>query len=234
MKVTKIMYRKYYVVIILLLASGNQYCNQELQTFNQLDFCLDDTHSTISYRATQHNDYEAIYDLSIKTFARVYNYTTQEQVDRSKKVWDIIIQEEVTALENKQIISYVATCNERVIGYISVNLTEAPNEMYLRQIVVDASFQHQGIGKRLIQLCLERLPNITRMVLMTHKKNYDAPKFYEYFGGKRVESPIWQKYLPNNLNAMDFVGYEFAQTELRAFHIDADEKQLEDALEAAK
>lgn len=221
MKVTKIMYRKSYVAIFLLLAAGNQYCNQELQIFDQLNTCLDDTHTTIAYRATQPDDYKAIYDLSIKTFARVYNYTTQEQVDRSKKVWDIIIQEEVAAFENKQIISCVATANERVIGYISVNLTDVPDEMYLRQIVVDASYQRQGIGKKLIQHCLELLPNTTRMVLMTHKKNYDAPQFYEYFGGQKVESPIWQKYLPSNLDSKQFVGYEFAKAELRAFQIDA-------------
>ena len=58
----------------------------------------------------------------------------------------------------------------------------------LDRLYVHPDFQRLGIGKQLLQFCLEQRPEGLR--LFTHQKNVRARQFYENFGFKAVRFGI--------------------------------------------
>lgn len=164
-----------------------------------------------------------IKDLAVKTFAKLYNFTTQEQVDKLQKTYDLIIPEESDYLNynSNKMIALVATNKDIIIGYLSVNVTDNSGEVYIRAFFVDPYFQHHGIGNKLLKYCRNLLPEIKRVVCVTNKLNFSAQKLYSNWGGKKVENPSWQKYLYKIFNIEDYIGYEFDEQVL----IDFDTKQ---------
>lgn len=172
----------------------------------------------IIIRELQEHDFEAIENLIMATFAHTYAMNTQEQLAGLKKYCNAIITEEKAIHQNREkYISLVAICDTKIIGFLSTELIAIPHELYGRIFVVDTFFQGKGIGTLLLKKCRALLPMVNRVVCMTNKKNRNVHKFYEYFGGKKVENPYWSKYLYTYVNSYDYIGYEFDQTAIMAF-----------------
>ena len=71
-------------------------------------------------------------------------------------------------------ITVTAWDEDRLVG-ISRSLTDYTYVAYLADLAVDASYQHQGIGRRLIQETRERLGPECMIVLLA------APKANDYY-----------------------------------------------------
>jgi ribosomal protein S18 acetylase RimI-like enzyme len=76
-------------------------------------------------------------------------------------------------IKNADII-VTAIANEKIVG-VARAVTDFSYCCYLSDLAVDASFQHQGIGKRLIQKVREQLGSKCKMMLLS------APAAIEYY-----------------------------------------------------
>ena len=175
---------------------------------------------TITIRNIEENEFDAVKTLATDSFAQAYGFTTQEKIDGLKKVYDVLMVEEIAFFRanHATMISLVAICNDKIIGYFSAHLLDMPLQMYGRFLVIDPEFQRFGVAERLLKCCSEFLPSLKKVVCLTSKKNPVAQKFYEHLGGKKVENPSWMKYLYSNLNTSGYIGYEFDEAALAAFN----------------
>lgn len=76
-------------------------------------------------------------------------------------------------IKNADII-VTAIANEKIVG-VARAVTDFSYCCYLSDLAVDASFQHQGIGKRLIQKVREQLGSKCKVILLS------APAAIEYY-----------------------------------------------------
>lgn len=211
---------KIYIISFCFLLNNALYI-YSLERFKptQLTVSVDNQDCPINLREAQESDFEEIYALCVKTFVHAYKFTTKEQVDLLKKTYDLIIPDELDNLKQnyQTMVATVAVHNNKIIAYFSANLTNNTDEIYARFLAVDPDFQHKNIAKNILKCCRDLLPNLKRVVCLTKKQNIAAQKLYEYFLGKRVEDPAWKCYLYKNLNAQDYIGYEFDESAIFAF-----------------
>ncbi len=66
-------------------------------------------------------------------------------------------------------------------------LSDDVSIFYLQDILVRPAFQGQGIGRRLLENCLERFEHVRSKVLMTDDKEQQL-RFYESLGYKNTRS----------------------------------------------
>lgn len=86
--------------------------------------------------------------------------------------------------------------NEDLIGLARV-ISDDVSVMYLQDILVSPEWQHQGVGRSLLQNCLDRFAHVRQKVLLTD----DLPaqhRFYESMGYTNTREP-------GNLNLHTFV-----------------------------
>jgi ribosomal protein S18 acetylase RimI-like enzyme len=186
-------------------------------------WCLTSLASTVSgniitIRNTEEKDFEEIQALTIKTFSHVYGFTSQEKI-YGMKVLYAIFAEEAEALRksnNNNLISFVAECENKIIGFFSAQVTHAPDEAYGRFIAVDPLFQKQGVMAKMLGTGFALWPSIKRAVCLTKQTNTAAQSLYESFGGKKVLNPSWIGNLYKSLNASDYIGYEFDEAAITA------------------
>ncbi len=78
--------------------------------------------------------------------------------------------------------SYVASAwnGDELVG-LARTLSDETTIMYLQDILVKGSFQRQGIGRKLLQMCLDRYAHVRQFLLLTD----DSPQqkaLYESMG----------------------------------------------------
>ncbi len=71
---------------------------------------------------------------------------------------------------------------ERLIG-LARGLSDDVSIFYLQDILIHPDFQRQGIGRRLLNNCLERFKHVRMKVLLTDDEERQA-RFYESLGYK--------------------------------------------------
>lgn len=94
----------------------------------------------------------------------------------------------ISILEGMEDIFYVAEDNNKILGFITIRLNGVGNiGAYIRMIAVDESYRGMGIGTRMIDfigsLVREEIHNL---FLICSTDNYDAQRFYENVGFKKV------------------------------------------------
>lgn len=163
-------------------------------------------------RNANKEDYNQILELSVEAFSKTYNYTKEDQIDELRKVCEEILDEEVDYLKNNSIgmIAFVASINDKIVGYLSLNKTDIANEYYIRGFIVDVNFQKKRIGIKLLKKSREFLGiDFKRAVCLTNKNNINAQEIFLNFGGKKVENPYWSKFLYSNTDISNYIGFEF-------------------------
>lgn len=94
-------------------------------------------------------------------------------------------------LENTKMVTFVASCQEKIIGMIMLNpyTKKFPNSTYIINLIVLPSYQGLGIAKRLIyRACCEVSTN-SYFLLEVDKEN-PAQKLYEAIGFYVIDSAI--------------------------------------------
>lgn len=169
------------------------------------------TSNDLVIRTAKNEDYDQILKFSVITFAKEYNYTA-EQIEDLRKICMTTFDEEQNYLKNntRGMIAFVAAMGDKIVGYLSLNKTDFPNEYYIRLFVVDIDFQKKKIGIKLLKKCREFLGhNLKRIVCLTNKINVNAKEMYLNFGGKKVENPYWTKFLYADRDISNYIGFEF-------------------------
>jgi ribosomal protein S18 acetylase RimI-like enzyme len=90
---------------------------------------------------------------------------------------------------------FVAVRGNEVVGTSSM-LPVAPGVIELVKLGVAADAQGQGVGRRLIEACLDfaRQQGATRVTLISNSKLEAALRLYERFGFQRLPLPADQPY----------------------------------------
>ena len=83
---------------------------------------------------------------------------------------------------------YLIKADDRVVGNISYEM-KSPSLAYISGLVIIPSSQGKGMGRKAMELILEKLQTVKKIELVTHPDNLKARKLYESLGFK-IESRI--------------------------------------------
>lgn len=87
---------------------------------------------------------------------------------------------------DKQIL--VAQVNDKIVGMVSIiflsRINQITFELYIPELVVAQNYQKQGIGKKLIESCIElaREKNCHRIRLESGNQRKESHEFYKQLG----------------------------------------------------
>lgn len=81
---------------------------------------------------------------------------------------------------------FAAYNDDKLIGLIRV-VGDGLTIIYIQDILVKTTYQHQGIGKQLLQMVLEKYQNVRQKVLMTDN-NQTTELFYKNCGFQQMET----------------------------------------------
>lgn len=112
--------------------------------------------------------YQITSNLSTEDFIDILNRST---LGERRPVDDLECMESM--IKNADII-VTAVLDEKIVGVVRA-VTDFSYCCYLSDLAVDESFQHQGIGKRLIEKVREQLGTKCKIILLS------APAAVEYY-----------------------------------------------------
>ena len=64
------------------------------------------------------------------------------------------------------------------LGFLSCNKVDAEGNYFLNKIYIDTGSQHKGVGKLLLDTCMQNCTQLKTMRLQVNRKNYKAINFY--------------------------------------------------------
>lgn len=82
----------------------------------------------------------------------------------------------------------------RMIGFIRC-VGDGEHIVYIQDLIVDKPYQHQGIGKALLQKAREKYPQVRTFALMTDASDKKANAFYEAMKMRSYENAGLTGYL---------------------------------------
>ncbi|MCH9621639.1 MAG: hypothetical protein S4CHLAM20_10640 [Chlamydiia bacterium] len=89
------------------------------------------------------------------------------------------------------------------IGFLIINISKYPDEIYLEQFAVNPKFQRKQIGTSIIDSLVEQFPECKKLAVVTRWVNYQSVNFYKKYGF--VES----SYTHPGLDPKLYGGFEF-------------------------
>lgn len=133
----------------------------------------------IKIRTATKNDFATILEL-LYELKRPQPKTNAEKIQFEKQI-SLYISD-----KNKKIL--VAESNSKVVGLVSMiflqRLNRTRQELYIPELVVAKNYKRLGIGKLLINLCINiaKKKNCFRIRLESGKQRKEAHKFYPKIG----------------------------------------------------
>lgn len=103
----------------------------------------------------------------------------------------------------KEIYFIRAEYENSLIGFVSFEVCKEPGMVYIREMAIAPAYKRCGLGKKLVFLCTEYMPDVQRIVLATTQFNQNAIDFYTHIGFKRTEA------VPHGLDPELFIGLEY-------------------------
>lgn len=96
--------------------------------------------------------------------------------------WSGYTQKPLELLRGISNSSYVVSCwdAQKLVGLARV-VSDDFSIMFLQDILVDPEYQRQGIGRKLITLCMEKYSHVRQKVLLTDNRP-EQLAFYESLG----------------------------------------------------
>jgi len=149
---------------------------------------------TINYRPFQPEDLNQLYAIYVKAHSWLYG----EKVHEHASEFITLFQEALN--EGTEGELFVAEQNGTLIGFAVIH-QEPPNEWKFGPIAVIPSFQHEGIGSNLLELCINfaRSKEVRSFYLKVHEHNQFAIRLYQKFGFTVTEI------LPSSLPGKNFL-----------------------------
>lgn len=87
---------------------------------------------------------------------------------------------------------YLLLNNQQPLAYFAWMTASDGNSLQLSKLYVDKSYQHQGIGSRIIDLCVDycQSNNLQRLWLTVNRHNHSAISFYQRNGFENVAALV--------------------------------------------
>jgi len=105
------------------------------------------------------------------------------------------------ALTIPQIIRLKAVDQEKMVGFIAVDLRRAQMTAWIATLAVLPAYRKSGIGSTLLQIS-EGEVNLPRIRLSVRQSNQPAIQLYQKHGYQQIE--VWKKYYKGGDNALVF------------------------------
>jgi len=100
-----------------------------------------------------------------------------------------------------QIIRYKAAEQEKLVGFIAVDLRRSQQTAWIATLAVLPNYRNSGIGSTLIQIIEEEV-NLPKINLSVRQSNQPAIQLYQKHGYQQID--IWKKYYKGGDNALVF------------------------------
>ena len=171
----------------------------------------------ITIRPVALADFDAIRELSIRTFGQAYGYTTTEQFDSLRILYNKCFDNEIADMQTlgNHFVGFVACHNNLVVGYLSAQDTATPNTIYGRFAVVEPTYK-RGIFKMLMAQILRERPETEQIFCCTSRKNPTPQAFYMRNGGKPTSMDHCAPYLQKALDPANYVAFVFDKETINA------------------
>lgn len=141
-------------------------------------------------------DIETLKEISIKTFVDTYGE------DNTVKDMSVYIQSSLTdealreQLTNSDSLFYLMFDNEKLVGYLKLNIEKAQSKIYdkdsveIERIYILDEFQHRGFGQQMLDRAIEIAKQLDKgsLWLAVWEKNNGAISFYQKNHFKQVET----------------------------------------------
>ncbi|MFN0065414.1 MAG: GNAT family N-acetyltransferase [Chlamydiales bacterium] len=88
----------------------------------------------------------------------------------------------VECTESKNFLWLSAEIENRVVGFIVIELTKYPEEIYLAVLAIDPAYQRRGIASSMVHSLVEQFADCGRFVVITRKANEEAMHLYRFLG----------------------------------------------------
>lgn len=100
--------------------------------------------------------------------------------------------------DQPSVVTWVVEDQDQLIGYLMV-YGEA-GKYHILNFAVDIPWQHRGVGKKLLRVCLESLPKNSEITLEVRQGNWNAIHLYEKAGFDTIG--IRERYYPDGEDAL--------------------------------
>ena len=133
-----------------------------------------------------------------KLFFEIYQYHDRILPEFfTSKTPESFIQYYQGLKDKPNVIFFVATENDTVIGYLSATIMDRPWQKRtpvcnMEEIGVISAYRHKGVGTRLVEALRQecRKRNIAYITLNVYDKNAPALQFYKKLGGQIISHRI--------------------------------------------
>ena len=100
-----------------------------------------------------------------------------------------------------QVIRLKAVDQEKMVGFIAVDLRRSQQTAWIATLAVDPDYRKSGVGSTLLRISEEEI-NLPKIRLSVRQSNLPAIHLYQKHGYQQVE--VWKKYYKGGDNALVF------------------------------
>ena len=98
-----------------------------------------------------------------------------------------------------------AKANDKVVGFLVIDIAKYPEEIYLAQLAIDPPYQGGGIASSMIHSLFDQFPECGRFVVITRSANEEAKGLYNALGF----AP--SSYMHEGYGREFFTGFEYSK-----------------------
>lgn len=144
----------------------------------------------IQYTWEQSPNFQNSKKIFLDAFIKCYGDLPLEKLQKSSREelvsWlDSTFDETYNAHQNNQDQLWLTAkvdCNE--VGFIVIDVSKHPDEIYLMQFAIAPTFQRKGIGTTIIDQLIEQFPKCQKFAVVTRWVNEESVMFYKNYGFK--------------------------------------------------
>ncbi len=96
-----------------------------------------------------------------------------------------------------------AKADDKIVGFLVIDMAKYPEEIYLAQLAIDPAYQGQGIASSMIRSLFDQFSECIRFVVITRYANEEAKGLYDALGF----AP--SSYMHEGYSRELFIGFEY-------------------------
>ncbi|MGL5626687.1 MAG: GNAT family N-acetyltransferase [Candidatus Rhabdochlamydia sp.] len=116
---------------------------------------------------------------------------------------DIFEKTYVDCKNSKNILWLSAKADDKIIGFLVIDIAKYPEEVYLAQLAIDPAYQGQGIASSMICSLFDQFSECNKFVVITRDINEKAKKLYRSLGFSS------SSYMHEGYSQELYIGFEY-------------------------
>jgi ribosomal protein S18 acetylase RimI-like enzyme len=156
--------------------------------------------STLQFSKVEKSDLHILQSLSIATYSDTFSADNTDETMQLYLDKAFSLSQLSNELSNEESTFYFAKMDEKIVGYLKLNVGKAQNEfqdhegLEIERIYVTKEAQRQGIGKQLLSYAIQTGKELNKQYvwLGVWEKNEKAIGFYTNYGFQIIGSHPFQ------------------------------------------